>query len=130
MRGARRHGWGKHHRGKGNHGGKGNAGRGKRAAHKKPSYRLQPLGKYGFKNPNKTPAQVTISFRDIARKLPNWKTQKLVEEKNGMLFIDLTKLGYTKLLGTGKLTTKMHLRIANASQKAIEKIKTMGGQAS
>ena len=128
MRGTRRHGWGKHHRGKGNRGGKGNSGRGKRAAHKKPSYRDTPLGKFGFKTHRVKLLEHTISFREIMMKLESWKKQNLVEEKNGIIHVDLGKLGYTKLLGTGKLTKKMKLSVPSASKRAVEKITAAGGE--
>jgi len=42
--------------------------------------------------------------------------------------IDLEKEGYDKLLGGGKLNTKMKIKVDSASEKAIEKIKEKGGE--
>ncbi len=127
MRGSRRHGWGKHHRNKGNKGGCGNAGRGKRSDHKKPSYRKVKLGKRGFTSHKITPAH-TINFKQIEDRIETWKTKKIAVEKDGFIHVDLGKMGYTKLLGTGKLTMKLRITVPSASKKAIEKINAAGGE--
>lgn len=126
MRGSRRHGYGKHHRGKGNRGGRGNAGRGKRGGQKKPSYREQPLGKHGFKTVQKT-FHKAITFRDIEDRLDTWLAHKLVHEENGLIVVDLKKLGFTKLLSQGRLTRKLKIHVPSASKKAVDKIKAAGG---
>ena len=128
MRGSRRHGYGKHHRGKGNRGGVGRAGHGKRAAHKKPSFRLERMGRHGFVNQNVKIVHKTISFREIEDKLDRWIAEKVAHEKDGVVSVDLGKMGFTKLLSTGKISRKMHLSIPFASEKAVEKIKAAGGQ--
>ena len=42
--------------------------------------------------------------------------------------INLTELGYTKLLGTGKITKALTIQIPTYSKTAAEKIKSAGGQ--
>ena len=42
--------------------------------------------------------------------------------------INLTELGYTKLLGTGKITKALTIQIPAYSKSAAEKIKEAGGQ--
>lgn len=42
--------------------------------------------------------------------------------------VDLTALGYTKLLGTGKITKKLIVKVAAASKSAIAKIEAAGGK--
>ncbi len=42
--------------------------------------------------------------------------------------INLTELGYTKLLGTGKITKKLTITIAAASKSAISKVEAAGGK--
>jgi len=52
-----------------------------------------------------------------------------IAEREGELFkIDLTELGYSKLLGTGRVTKKIEVRVFEATPKAIEKIETAGGK--
>ncbi len=42
--------------------------------------------------------------------------------------IDLTALGYTKLLGTGKVTKPLTIQVSSYSKSAAEKIKKAGGE--
>jgi len=42
--------------------------------------------------------------------------------------IDLTALGYTKLLGTGKVTKPLTITVPSYSKSAAEKIKNAGGE--
>jgi len=46
---------------------------------------------------------------------------------NGNKVINLTEAGYSKLLGTGKVMSKWSITVAQASEKAIEKVKNAGG---
>ncbi len=59
--------------------------------------------------------------------------QKLSElglaEKDGDIYrIDLTELGYSKLLGGGKVTNKIEVKIFEATTRAVEKIEAAGGK--
>lgn len=42
--------------------------------------------------------------------------------------VNLTELGYTKLLGTGKLTKAITIQVASASKSAAEKVVEAGGR--
>jgi large subunit ribosomal protein L15 len=42
--------------------------------------------------------------------------------------INLTALGYTKLLGTGKVTKPLTVQVSSYSKSAAEKIKKAGGE--
>lgn len=42
--------------------------------------------------------------------------------------VNLTELGYTKLLGTGKLTKALTIQVASASKSAAEKVVEAGGK--
>jgi large subunit ribosomal protein L15 len=42
--------------------------------------------------------------------------------------MDLESLGYTKLLGAGKVTKPFVVKVASYSKSAAEKIKEAGGQ--
>tara|TARA_Y100000310_G_scaffold310852_1_gene356565 strand:+ start:14379 stop:14849 length:471 start_codon:yes stop_codon:yes gene_type:complete len=118
-RGSKTHGCGsmKKRRGKGNKGGSGKAGTGKHGDQKKPSiWNKNYFGKKGFATPSK-PAN-TINLVDIELRLL----------KAGNTEIDLTKLGYDKLLSRGKVTKKYKIIINSASKKALEKVKAAGGE--
>lgn len=122
QRGTRTHGWGtKKHRGSGNRGGFGMAGTGKRADQKKPSvyaeYGPSYFGKTGFTIPPK----IKKSIKAINIKEAN----KLAAKDN---VLNLTELGYDKLLGKGNLERKLKIIVKSASANAIEKIKKIGGE--
>jgi large subunit ribosomal protein L15 len=51
-----------------------------------------------------------------------------VEREKGKFFIDLESLGYTKLLGTGKMTRPLVIKVPAVSKSAAEKIREAGGQ--
>ncbi|MEK6934472.1 MAG: uL15m family ribosomal protein [Nanoarchaeota archaeon] len=120
QRGSKTHGYGamKKHRGAGSRGGRGMAGTGKRADTKKPSvinkFTLKNyFGKFGFKRPQKLNLKVkTINIGEL-----NYKETD----------IDLTKLGYTKLLGKGKLNKKHNIKVKSFSKSAKIKVEKAGG---
>jgi large subunit ribosomal protein L15 len=126
MRGSRTCGWGK----VGQHRGAGCRGHRKVGRHKhlwsyvtahEPNY----FGKHGFHSPKSLKLKekiINISALDeISEKLS-------VEKEKGKLYIDLTNLGYTKLLGSGKLTKKLTVNVPSCSKSAADKIKKAGGQ--
>lgn len=117
----------KKRRGAGNRGGKGMAGSGKRADSKKPSlWKEKYFGKYGFvsKNPRKINAINIGYLEENINKLP----QDIASKENGFFSVDLEKLGFNKLLSSGKATNKYRVKVSYASKKAIEKIKNNGGK--
>jgi large subunit ribosomal protein L15 len=128
QRGSRNCGWGLTHRGGGNRGGRGNAGSGKRADCKKPSNWDRVFGRHGFISRSRTVPDITINLKDITANTKAWLAEKLIEESAGELHIDLGKLGYTKLLGTGKAARKMHIKVAKAAKGAADKVAAAGGK--
>ena len=117
----------KKRRGAGNRGGKGMAGSGKRSDSKKPSlWKNKYFGKYGFVSKNtKNIDAININYlEENLLKLP----QDAVGKENDFFSVDLKKLGFNKLLSTGKVTNKYKIKVSYASKKAIEKIKNNGGE--
>jgi large subunit ribosomal protein L15 len=55
-------------------------------------------------------------------------SQVSVEKEKGKFFIDLENLGYTKLLGTGKVTKPLTVKVASCSEVASQKVKDAGGE--
>ena len=127
MRAQTTHGWGakKKHRGSGNRGGFGMAGTGKRADQKKPSilqkYGNAYFGKKGFSSLKKKLKTINLYYLDTHAE--SISTNK----ENGLYIIDLNKLGYNKLLGSGNVTKKMKVICDFASKNAVSKIKEHGG---
>ncbi len=120
QRGSKTHGWGsmKKHRGAGNRGGRGMAGSGKRAKQKKTLilklYKNNYLGKKGFNRPQKVIKKIiTINIKDLKK----FKTTEL----------NLTKLGYNKLLGKGKIKEKYNIKAQACSKLAKKRIEEVGG---
>lgn len=130
-RGHTTHGGGhrKKRRGAGSRGGRGRAGSGKRAGHKVAGgLRLEP--RRGFlprrSNARKSAQVVNISYFTpvcIERLLAAGQAKK----EGKVISIDLTLLGYTKLLGTGSVATALRLRIVEASPHAVERVVAAGG---
>ena len=119
FRGERSYGYGSHkkHRGGGSRGGRGKAGMHKHKWSYTVKYEPNHFGKRGFSRAYvKRPKTINLKELDaIARKLGKKK-------------IDLSELGYDKLLGTGKLTQPLAVKAKYFSKKAIEKIKAAGGK--
>ncbi|MFH1638261.1 MAG: uL15m family ribosomal protein [Candidatus Woesearchaeota archaeon] len=132
-RGSKTHGGGamKKRRGAGHRGGRGNAGSGKRADQKKPSFLKEYggsyFGRHGFKRPYAyKPKAISIGQIDSL-------ADKLVKKGLAMLdketyTINLGKAGYDRLIGTGKVTKKLRIKVDHASNRAIERIKLAGGE--
>jgi|SRR3989338_1376542 len=127
LKGSRTHGWGLVHRGSGNRGGFGRAGGGKKADCKKPSFDNSEFGKHGFKSKKVIPRDTTINVSDVEEKLNDWVENKKVEQKEGSYVINLTELGYDKLLGSGRVNKKLKIIVTKAAPNAVEKVKAAGG---
>jgi large subunit ribosomal protein L15 len=54
--------------------------------------------------------------------------EKKLERKQKKSFLDLDKLGYNKLLGMGKITKPMLVKVIAYSEAAAKKIEEAGGQ--
>jgi large subunit ribosomal protein L15 len=130
LRGSHTHGWGskKKHRGSGNQGGVGMAGTGKRADQNKPSiWKTDYFGKNGFRfkgvKEEIKPVNIQYLEENIGRILAN----KLAVKENDTYIIELSKLGYNKLLGNGRVTKKFDITVMYASKGVINKLKAVGG---
>ena len=118
----------KKRRGAGSRGGRGRAGGGKRAGQKKAGGVIVIKGKKGF-NPRRLVTKKAINLGYFTLN----KVEKLVSankgQKEGDFYVfDFKKLGYNKLLGTGKSEVKLKLAVSNYTAKAAEKLKAAGGE--
>jgi large subunit ribosomal protein L15 len=74
------------------------------------------FGKHGFHSPQaQHRVENTINLHNL---------DQLAKTKE----INLTELGYTKLLGTGKITKALTVQVAAASKSAQQKIEAAGGK--
>lgn len=130
FRGSRHNGWGivSGHKKKGQRGGFGKTGLGKFKWIYTVKYMPGYFGKHGFKRPAKILEKINIiNLKYLEIKLPNFEEQGLVEKKGTHLEIDLGKLGYNKLLGTGKVHGKYNITVKYASENAVQKVEDAGG---
>ena len=120
MRGKKTFGYGskKKHRGAGSRGGRGMAGSFKHKKIKILKENPDHYGKTGFKKKNVKKVR-TINLKNL-----DTLAQKLGKEK-----INLTELGYDKVLGTGKISKKLEIEAELFSAKARKKIEEAGGKA-
>lgn len=121
-RGRRTCGHGHHNKNRnaGSRGGRGKAGRFK---HKKTwVYTNEPdyIGKKGFKIPVKASIkEKAITLREIDR----------IAFKMGLKEIDVSELGFDKVLSTGELTAPLTIKAKKFVEKAKRKIEGFGGKA-
>jgi large subunit ribosomal protein L15 len=92
-------------------------------------YEPDYFGKKGFTSPKSLKREENVinvgELEELVEKLAN---TGMIAEKNGKMFIDLEKLGYTKLLGTGKINKPLIVKINAFSETAAEKLQKVGGQ--
>lgn len=129
LRGSREHGRGKKKgRGAGLRGGRGNAGRHK---HKRVHYALLGLewGKHGFKRPiERVNVKLAINVSDLDAWLPAWVAAGKAQKVGGGYTVNLTELGYDKLLGAGQIRNAVKVTVAESTPSATEKVEEAGGQ--
>jgi large subunit ribosomal protein L15 len=121
MRGSRTQGFGSHkkHRGAGSRGGRGKSGLQK---HKK-SWMLKNdpdhFGKRGFKVPLAAKKQIkSITLKDI----------DILAKKMKKTEIDVSELGFDKVLSTGKVTQALTVKAKKFVENAKKKIEEAGGK--
>jgi len=116
FRGSRYHGRGKKAgRGAGKRGGRGNAGLNKHKVMTRLKYMPGHWGMHGF---NRHP-----SLRTVNSSINVGVVSEIATEDK----IDLTELGYDKLLGSGQISKSLHIIVKEASSRAIEKVEAAGG---
>jgi large subunit ribosomal protein L15 len=118
FRGSMTHGRGKKAgRGAGLRGGKGNAGLNKHRFMYMVKNMPNHFGRHGFKRPQSIVKKDNIiNVGKIEELFPNKKD------------IDLEKEGFDKLLGGGTVKNSIRIKVNQASEKAIEKIKEKDGE--
>ena len=115
-------------RGAGLRGGRGNAG-----CHKTKRIMYERVGRvwgaHGFKRPQTVVmANNAINLKVIEESAAEWVDQGNASKKGKVVSIDLKKMGYDKLLGTGVPSQAYKITISAASAKAVEKIEAAGGE--
>ncbi|MGC8998085.1 MAG: uL15 family ribosomal protein [Candidatus Bathyarchaeia archaeon] len=87
-------------------------------------YEPDYFGKNGFTSPKSLRREVKVinvgELEEIA--------EKYGKTEDGKILIDLEGLGYTKLLGSGKVTKPIIVKVSSCSKSAVEKIEEAGGK--
>jgi large subunit ribosomal protein L15 len=88
------------------------------------TYEPDYFGKNGFTSPQSKTRNTNVinvaQLEALATRLPS--------QNEPTQIIDLTSLGYAKLLGTGKITKPLVIRVEAASKSAAEKVGQAGGK--
>ena len=130
----RRTGWGhkKKHRGRGSRGGTGRAGLHKHHfvyALKNKLFDKGRLAATGFtRHSYLLWKPKIINLGQLDEMLPKLVEQKIAIKKDKTIEIDLSKIGVEKLLGTGKVTQPLSIKVLVTSESAKEKIEKAGGK--
>ncbi|HDI74353.1 MAG: 50S ribosomal protein L15 [Thermoprotei archaeon] len=131
LRGWRTHGWGRvgQHRKSGGRGGRGHAGFHKHMWTWVIKYAPGWYGKHGFTRPPAIKPEIrAINLKDLDSILDNLVEKGLVEIRDKKYYVDLTKLGYNKILGEGDISKPVILVTLKASKKAVKKVESAGGK--
>ena len=129
-RGSRTHGRGKKGgRGAGLRGGRGNAGLNKHNQLKVKIDNPDYFGRKGFKrDPSIIYNKGTINVGNIQSDLPKYLENGIAKKEGTSIVIDLTQTDYEKLLGSGVIRTPVTIKVAEATQKARDKVEAAGGK--
>ncbi|MGC8661393.1 MAG: uL15 family ribosomal protein [Nitrososphaeria archaeon] len=130
LRGSRTVGWGQvgQHRKSGMKGGVGKAGLHKHKWSWTVVYAPDYFGKNGFyslSRVRKSKKWVNVGELELL-----YENQKEKKEINGMPLLDLTSMGYDKLLGKGKVSRAYSVVVSRFTAKAKESIEAAGGKIS
>ncbi len=129
MRGSNTYGHGrKGRRGAGRKGGRGYAGLGKHHwsfALKHPEFLW---GNHGFTSHHPKEEIETINIGVLNENLDALVKQGIAKLNEDVYEVDLSALGIKKLLGRGKVTKKIRVKVKYASSNAVEKIEDVGGE--
>ncbi len=128
-RGSRTHGYGQigQHRSGGGRGGHGKAGYDKHKWTYVLKYDPTYWEKKGFV-PAKTKKAAIINVGELDDLAAKLESEKKLEKKEKMIFLDLEDLGYDKLLGKGEITQPILVKVASYSEAASRKLEEAGGQ--
>lgn len=128
LRASRTHGWGRsgQHRDSGMQGGHGNAGWKRHRWSSVIRYGWE-IGKKGF-TPVRPYTDNPINVGELNLSIDRFLEQGQAKQVEKRIELDLGQLGYTKLLGDGRINRPVRVTVRKSSEKAIEKISHAGGE--
>ncbi len=128
-RGSRTHGWGQigQHRKTSVKGGR-KVGRHKHLWTYVVKHEPEYFGRKGFTSLKSLKEETNvINVRQLDELVDKLSMEKQLKKKQGKPFLDLEELGYQKLLGTGKITQAITVKVSSYSKSAARKIEEAGG---
>ena len=69
-----------------------------------------------------------INIDQLNQNLPTLSDQGKTKSTGNVIEVDLGQIGYTKLLGKGKVTQPLRIIVAQCSEMAASKISKAGGE--
>ncbi len=129
FRGYRTHGRGKKSgRGAGIIGGHGQAGLGKTGKIGMLKFDRDHYGRHGFKRPQcMVTANRTINVGELSEQIERFVSMGFAKKEGDAYAVNLSDAGIDKLLGNGSIAIAVNVTVAEASEKAREKISAAGG---
>jgi large subunit ribosomal protein L15 len=88
-------------------------------------YEPDYFGKKGFTSPRSLRRRVDVINIGKLDQIADTLSSEKAKDK---LFIDLGSFGYTKLLGSGRVTKPLTVKVATCSESASQKIEGAGGE--
>ena len=88
------------------------------------------IGKKGFKRPQKVVRRNivnTMNVKDLDLQLDEYLEEDVANKSGKTYSIDLTDLDIQKLLGRGKITKPVNIKVQKASKSAVRKVEEAGG---
>ncbi len=129
FRGSRTHGRGKKHgRGAGGRGGTGNAGLHKHKFKWMIKYDPDHFGHHGFvRHAQGTEREAAINLEAVLDRLPVFEEKGYAVRGDSFIVVDLEKAGFDRLLGKGRVTIALKVRVPYASEAAVARVVAAGG---
>ncbi|MEM0126540.1 MAG: uL15 family ribosomal protein [Thermoplasmatales archaeon] len=115
-------------RGKGKRGGRGMAGLGKHRWIWMVKYEPDHYGSHGFVRHSQKREVEAINVGELDRSFNKLVQNGDVKVENDKIILDLRKMGYGVLLGGGQVGRPFHVLVDRATDRAIEKIRSAGGE--
>ena len=91
-------------------------------------YEPDYYGRHGFKRPQcMVEANRTINVGELSEQIERFVSMGFAKKEGDAYSVDLTEAGIDKLLGTGNIEVAVNVTVAEASEKAREKVAAAGG---
>ncbi|MEM2874943.1 MAG: uL15 family ribosomal protein [Candidatus Hadarchaeales archaeon] len=132
QRGSRTYGRGcaKRGRGSGERGGTGMSGGHKQKWSYVIRYMPDYFGKHGFTRPPELRRETkAINVGEIEERLEEFMKEGAASQEGDRIVVDVTKLGYDKVLGGGRVSRPIVAKSKNFADLAVKKLKEAGGDA-